>query len=72
MKDVKPIKTHMETNEHLDLDFGSKTIDQKEYRSMIDSLLYLWASRSGIACVQDSKLILRNASLGPLGESWGI
>jgi hypothetical protein len=41
MKDVKPIKTHMETNEHLDLDFGSKTIDQKEYRSMIDSLLYL-------------------------------
>jgi hypothetical protein len=28
MKDVKPIKTLMETNVHLDLDTGSKSIDQ--------------------------------------------
>jgi hypothetical protein len=45
MKDAKPIKTPMGTNGHLDLDTGSKSIDQKVYRSMIGSLLYLCASR---------------------------
>jgi hypothetical protein len=44
MKDGKPIKTPMGTNGHLDLDTGGKTIDQKVYRSMIGSLLYLCAS----------------------------
>jgi hypothetical protein len=48
MKDVKPIKTPMGTNGHLDLDTGGKSIDQKEYRSMIGSLLYLCASRPNI------------------------
>jgi hypothetical protein len=48
MKDAKPIKTPMETNGHLDLDTGGKSIDQKVYRSMIGSLLYLCASRSDI------------------------
>jgi hypothetical protein len=38
----------MGTNEHLDLDTGGKSVDQKVYRSMIGSLLYLCASRSGI------------------------
>jgi hypothetical protein len=46
MKDAKPIKTPMGTNGHLDLDTGGKSIDQKVYRSMIGSLLYLCASRS--------------------------
>jgi hypothetical protein len=48
MKDGKPIKTPMGTNGHLDLDMGGKSVDQKVYRSMIGSLLYLCASRSDI------------------------
>jgi hypothetical protein len=45
MKNGKPIKTPMRTNGHLDLDTGGKSVDQKVYRSMIGSLLYLCASR---------------------------
>jgi hypothetical protein len=48
MKDGKPIKTPMGTNGHLDLDIGGKSVDQKVYRSMIGSLLYLCASRPDI------------------------
>jgi hypothetical protein len=48
MKNGKPIKTPMGTNGHLDLDTGGKSVDQKVYRSMIGSLLYLCASRSYI------------------------
>jgi hypothetical protein len=48
MKDGKPIKTPMGTNGHLDLDTGVKSVDQKVYRSMIGSLLYLCASRPDI------------------------
>jgi hypothetical protein len=39
-----PIKAPMGTNGHLDLDTGGKSVDQKVYRSMIGSLLYLCAS----------------------------
>jgi hypothetical protein len=48
IKDAKPIKTPMGTNGHLDLDTRGKSIDQKVYRSMIGSLLYLCASRPDI------------------------
>jgi hypothetical protein len=48
MKDAKPIKTPMGTNEHLDLDAGGKSVDQKVYWSMIGSLLYLCTSRPDI------------------------
>jgi hypothetical protein len=48
MKNAKPIKTPMGTNGHLNLDMGGKFVDQKVYRSMIDSLLYLCASRPDI------------------------
>jgi hypothetical protein len=48
MKNAKPIKTPMETNGHLDHDSGGKSVDQKVYRSMIRSLLYLCASRPDI------------------------
>jgi hypothetical protein len=48
MKNGKPIKTPMGTNGHLDLDTGGKSVDQKVYRSMIGSLLYLCASRPDI------------------------
>jgi hypothetical protein len=44
MKDGTP----MGTNGHLDLDMGGKSVDQKVYRSMIGSLLYLCASRPDI------------------------
>jgi hypothetical protein len=48
MKDAKPIKTPMGTNGHLDLNTEGKSVDQKVYRSMIGSLLYLCASRLDI------------------------
>jgi hypothetical protein len=48
MKNAKPIKAPMGTNGHLDLDTGGKSVDQKVYRSMIGSLLYLCASRPDI------------------------
>jgi hypothetical protein len=48
MENAKPIKTPMGTNGHLDLDIGGKSVDQKVYRSMIGSLLYLCASRPDI------------------------
>jgi hypothetical protein len=38
----------MGTNEHLDFDTGVKSVDQKVYRSMIGSLLYLCASQPDI------------------------
>ena len=48
MEDAKPIKTPMPTNGHLDLDDNGKCVDQKVYRFMIGSLLYLCASRPDI------------------------
>jgi hypothetical protein len=48
MKDAKPIKMTMRTNEHLDYDAIGKSIDQKVYRSIIGSLFYLCASRPNI------------------------
>jgi hypothetical protein len=48
MDKAKSIKTLMDTNEHLDLDMGGKLMDQKVYRSIIGSLLYLCASRLDI------------------------
>jgi hypothetical protein len=48
INNTKPIKTHMRSNGHLDLNDEGKSIDQKVYRSMIESLLYLCASRPDI------------------------
>jgi hypothetical protein len=48
MDKVKPIKTSMCTNGHLDLNIGGKSVDQKVYHFMIGSLLYLCASRPDI------------------------
>jgi hypothetical protein len=47
MADSKPIKTPMALNGHLDFNEG-KSVDQKVFRSMIGSLLYLCASRPDI------------------------
>jgi hypothetical protein len=46
--DAKAIKTPMGTNGYLDLNAGGNSIDQKVYRSMICSLLYLCACRPDI------------------------
>jgi hypothetical protein len=48
MKDAKTAKTPMGTDGHVDLNKGGKSIDQKAYRSMIGSLLYLCDSRPDI------------------------
>ena len=48
MKDAKPAKTPMGTDGHTDLNKGGKSVDQKAYRSMIGSLLYLCANRPDI------------------------
>jgi hypothetical protein len=48
MKDAKPAKTPMGTDGHLDLNKGGKSVDQKAYRSMIGSSLYLCAIRPDI------------------------
>jgi hypothetical protein len=44
LDDVKPVKTPMPTKCQLDIDPNGKAVDQKVYRSMIGSLLYLCAS----------------------------
>jgi hypothetical protein len=48
MDKAKPMKTPMTTNDNLNLDLGGTSVDQKVYRSMIELLLYLCASRLDI------------------------
>jgi hypothetical protein len=48
MDNTKLIKTPIGTNAHLDLDMDGTSVDQKIYRFMIGSLLYLCASRTDI------------------------
>src|SRR6266542_250840 len=48
MEDCKEIKTPMASNGQIEPDLQGKPIDQKLYRSMIGSLLYLTASRPDI------------------------
>lgn len=48
MENLNPIMTPMGSTASLDLDEEGETVDQKMYRSMIGSLLYLAASRPDI------------------------
>jgi hypothetical protein len=48
MDDSKPLTTPMSTTTSLDADEDGEPANQKEYRSMIDSLLYLTATRTDI------------------------
>jgi hypothetical protein len=48
MDKIKPIKTPMGTNGHLNLNLRGTSVDQKIYHSMIGSLLQLCASRPNI------------------------
>jgi hypothetical protein len=51
MAELKPVATPMSTAKMVDLDKNGDTIDQREYKSMIDSLLYLTVTRSDIQFV---------------------
>jgi hypothetical protein len=48
MDDSKPLSTPLSTTTTLDTDKDGEPVDQKEYRSMIGSLLYLMATRPDI------------------------
>jgi hypothetical protein len=48
MVELKPVSTPMSTVAALGLDENGETVDQREYRSMIGSLLYLKATRPDI------------------------
>ena len=48
MDESKAISTPIGTNENLDSDASGNIEDQKMYRSMIGSLLYVTASRSDV------------------------
>src|SRR5438132_4172200 len=48
MENCKEIKTSMASNGQLEPDLKGKPVDQKLYRSMIGSLLYLTTSRPDI------------------------
>jgi hypothetical protein len=48
MAELKPVSTPMSMATTLDLDENGEAVDQREYRSMIGSLLYLMAIQSDI------------------------
>jgi hypothetical protein len=48
MAKLKPVSTPMSTVTSLDLNKNGETADQRDYRSMINSLLYLTATRLDI------------------------
>jgi hypothetical protein len=48
MAELKPMSTPMSTTTSLDPDENDKGTDQREYRSMIGSLLYLMVTQSDI------------------------
>jgi hypothetical protein len=61
MADLKPVSTLMSSTASLGPDEDGEVVDQREYRSIISSLLYLTAIRSDIqfavglcACFQSS------------------
>jgi hypothetical protein len=49
--ELKPVSTPMSTATSLGLDEDGEVVDQREYMSMIDSLLYLTATRPNIQFV---------------------
>jgi hypothetical protein len=48
MVELKPVSTPMGTGTALDRDENGEALDQREYMSMIGSLLYLTTTRSDI------------------------
>jgi len=64
MESCKKASTSISTSCYLDTDEKEAIMDQTKFRGLIESLLYLTASRPGImfsyACVLDFKLIQRS------------
>ena len=64
LEGCKKISTPMATSTKLDADEAGKAVDQKTYRGMIGSLLYLTANNlifnSVSVCAQDFRLTPRN------------
>jgi hypothetical protein len=65
MAELKPMSTPMSMGISLDPDENGYAVDQREYRSMINSLLYLTVTQLGIqfavcmcACFQSSPFYL--------------
>jgi hypothetical protein len=48
MGEAKPLSMPMSTTMDLDVDEDNELVDQKEYRSMLSSLLYLTVTRPNI------------------------
>jgi hypothetical protein len=48
MAELKSVSTPMSTTTTLDLDENGEAVDQREYKSMIGSLMYLTATRLDI------------------------
>jgi hypothetical protein len=48
MAELKPVSTLISSTASLGPDEDGEAVDQREYRSMIGSLLYLTVTRSGI------------------------
>ena len=67
MEDCKLVSTPMITSCKLSTEDESEEVDQRLYRSMIDSLLYVTTSRldvmQALDKLQDSKLLQRNLTL---------
>ncbi|WVZ80856.1 hypothetical protein U9M48_028298 [Paspalum notatum var. saurae] len=61
MGDSKPMTTPMSTNTALDTDEDGEAVDQKEFRGMICSLLYLTATRLDIQFVASPRTSHRQA-----------
>ncbi|WVZ80603.1 hypothetical protein U9M48_028063 [Paspalum notatum var. saurae] len=61
MGDSKPMTTPMSTNTALDADEDGEAVDQKEFRMMIGSLLYLTATRPDIQFVASPRTSHRQA-----------
>jgi hypothetical protein len=58
MAELKPVSTPMSTATSLGPDEDAKAIDQREYRSMIGSLLYLMVTRPDILFCRVPKCVL--------------
>ena len=56
LENCKKISTPMATSTKLDADEAGKAVDQKTYRGMIGSLLYLTTSRPDIQCLSLCKI----------------
>jgi Ca2+/Na+ antiporter len=57
MAELKPVSTPMSTTTSLGRDEDGEAVDQREYRNMIGSLLYLTVTFSSLcACVRPFKL----------------